>query len=66
MTRADRRGAHRPTFTPGDRIPLPMSGSAVEVLELGPCDRPSCLCRDAADAGIDVVHYREVPESEVP
>lgn len=50
----------------GERIPLPLSGVAVEVLEIGPCDRAECLCRDAAKAGVEVVHYRELPEYEVP
>lgn len=65
MSRRDDRGAGRPVFTPGQRV-LPGSGSAVEVLEIGVCERPACLCRDAADAGVDVVHYRELPDSEVP
>lgn len=50
----------------GERIPLPMSGVAVEILEVGVCDRPDCLCRAAAEAGVEVVHYRELPEYEVP
>lgn len=50
----------------GERIPLPMSGVEIEVLEIGTCDRAECLCRDAAAAGVEVVHYRELPEHEVP
>lgn len=44
--------------------PLPGVGHVVEILELGPCERPDCLCRDAAAHGIDVVHYRENPNQE--
>lgn len=46
-------------------VPLPGAGHAVELLESGPCDRAECLCRDAAAAGIETVHYREDPASEV-
>lgn len=64
MTRRQARGVDQPAFAAGQRIPLPMSGAAVEVLEIGTCTRPACLCRDAAAAGIQTVHYREDPTSE--
>lgn len=47
-------------------IPLPGAGHEVAIEPSGACDRAECLCRDAIGAGIEVVHYREHPESEVP
>lgn len=51
-------------FEPGQKVALPDSGAVVEILEIGTCDRPACLCRDAARAGVDTVHYREYPLGE--